>query len=93
MSQKLTLNGGSADSQTPGPSEPVPWFSVGLLFMAHFTVDSQVSFLSPLIREKFDIPLGTAGVLVYLLMMFNAGRQPVTAILVDRWPRPGLLSG
>ena len=90
MSQEQTPGGGSAAPQTPGASEPAPWLSMGLLFTAHFAVDSQVSFLSPLlplIREKFNITLGTAGVLVYLLMMCNAGGQPVTAILVDRWPR------
>ena len=29
--------------------EPAPWGSIGLLFLAHFVVDSQVSFLSPLL--------------------------------------------
>lgn len=63
---------------------------MGVLFWAHFLVDSQVSFLSPLlplIREKFDLTLGGAGVLVYLIAIANAGGQPLTAILVDRWPR------
>lgn len=66
-----------------------PWAAMGLLFLAHFVVDSQVSFLSPLLpllREKFDITLGAAGVLVSLLALFVAGSQPFTAIVTDRWP-------
>ncbi|MFQ5894508.1 MAG: MFS transporter [Nitrospinota bacterium] len=70
---------------------------MGLLFLAHFLVDSQVSFLGPLLpllREKFQVSLGSAGVLVYLLSMSNALSQPLTAILVDRWPRlPWLAAG
>ncbi|MEE9240315.1 MAG: MFS transporter [bacterium] len=90
MSQEQALGGESAAAATPGSPEPVPWFSMSLLFLAHFVVDSQVSFLSPLlplIREKFDISLSAAGILIYLLAMFNAGSQPLTAILTDRWPR------
>ncbi|MDA0999491.1 MAG: MFS transporter [bacterium] len=78
-------------------SEKIPWASMGLLFGAHFLVDSQVSFLSPLlplIQEKFHLTLGGAGVLVYLISIANAGGQPLTAILVDRWPRaPWLVVG
>lgn len=70
--------------------EPAPWGSIGLLFLAHFVVDSQVSFLSPLLpllSEKFQIDLGAAGVLVGLLALFVAGSQPFTSIITDRWPR------
>ena len=45
---------------SPNSSSPAPWFSMGLLFLAHFMVDSQISFLSPLlplIREKFHLTL------------------------------------
>jgi len=72
------------------PAEKPPWGTIGLLFMAHFVVDSQVSFLSPLLpllREKFGLTLGAAGALIGLLGIFNAGSQPITAIVTDRWPR------
>ncbi len=67
-----------------------PWGSIGLLFIAHFVVDSQVSFLAPLLpllSQKFSLSLGTAGILVSLLSFFVAGSQPLTAIVTDRWPR------
>ncbi|MBT3433066.1 MAG: MFS transporter [Nitrospinaceae bacterium] len=71
-------------------NELAPWGAIGLLFLAHFVVDSQISFLSPLLpllSEKFNIDLGAAGVLVGLLAFFVAGTQLFTAIITDRWPR------
>ncbi len=90
MSQDQALGGESAAAKAPGISNPVPWFSMSLLFLAHFVVDSQVSFLSPLLpllSEKFDVSLSAVGLLAFLLAIFNAGGQPLTAILTDRWPR------
>ncbi|MEE9274830.1 MAG: MFS transporter, partial [bacterium] len=83
-----TAHGGAGIPEDP--DSRTPWFSMGLLFLAHFIVDSQVSFLAsllPLLRDKFHLTLGAAGVLVYLLNMCNAGGQPLMSILVDRWPR------
>ncbi len=73
-----------------GAARHAPWGSIGLLFLAHFVVDSQVSFLAPLLpllSQKFSLSLGTAGVLVSLLSFFVAGSQPLTAIVTDRWPQ------
>ncbi|MEK6710168.1 MAG: MFS transporter [Nitrospinota bacterium] len=74
-----------------------PWGALSVLFFAHFVVDSLVSMLSPLLpllREKLQISLSQAGVLVSLLSLCNALSQPLTAVIVDRWPRlPWLLVG
>lgn len=89
MSRERTM-GQSVTGSGQTTSDPIPWFAMGLLFLAHFVVDSQVSFLSALIpplQEKFNISISVVGVLVFLLAMSNAGSQPLTAILTDRWPR------
>lgn len=85
MSREETINGENWDA-----SARAPWGAIGLLFLAHFVVDSQVSFLSillPLLSEKFHLTLGTVGILVMLLAIFVAGSQPFTSIVTDRWPR------
>ncbi|MEE9274358.1 MAG: MFS transporter [bacterium] len=88
---------GASAARGRGFLKGVPWTATALLFMAHFVVDSHVSFLSPLLpllREKFQLSLGAVGMLVYLLSMSNALAQPLTAVVVDRWPRlPWLVVG
>jgi len=91
----MIRNGGTLHTEKSTLPEKLPWGPIGLLFMAHFVVDSQVSFLSPLLpllSEKFGLTLGAAGTLVALLSFFNAGSQPLTAIVTDRWPRLPWLS-
>ena len=66
-----------------------PWTAMSLLFLAHFVVDSQVSFLAPLLpylREKFEISLATAGILISLQAFCVTASQPLTALITDRFP-------
>ena len=37
------------DEKKTTAHEHAPWGPIGLLFLAHFVVDSQISFLSPLL--------------------------------------------
>ena len=69
--------------------ENAPWTAMSLLFLAHFVVDSQVSFLAPLLpylREKFEISLATAGILISLQAFCVTASQPLTALITDRFP-------
>jgi FSR family fosmidomycin resistance protein-like MFS transporter len=62
---------------------------MGILFFVHFVVDSHATFFGPLIpllREKFHFSLATAGVLISIQSLTSAASQPITAMLVDRWP-------
>ncbi|MBI3128771.1 MAG: MFS transporter [Candidatus Tectomicrobia bacterium] len=82
----------------PAPAaESFPWAAMAILVFAHFVVDSLVSMLSPLLpllREKFQLSLSQAGLLVTTLSLSNAFAQPLTAVVVDRWPRlPWLVVG
>ena len=66
-----------------------PWSAMSLLFLAHFVVDSQVSFLAPLLpylREKFEISLAAAGILISMQAFFVTASQPLTALITDRFP-------
>ena len=66
-----------------------PWTAMSLLFLAHFVVDSQVSFLAPLLpylREKFEISLATAGILISLQAFCVTASQPLTALIPDTFP-------
>jgi FSR family fosmidomycin resistance protein-like MFS transporter len=63
---------------------------VAILFITHFVVDSHGTFFAPLIpllREKFQFSLATAGMLISVQSMTSAISQPLTALLIDRWPR------
>ncbi|MBI4252360.1 MAG: MFS transporter [Candidatus Tectomicrobia bacterium] len=88
-----------APASAPGLAPPAsfPWGAMAILFFAHFVVDSLVSLLSPLLpllREKFQLTLSQAGLLVSILSLSNALAQPLTAVVVDRWPRlPWLIVG
>ena len=96
MTQANPLGIASA-KHAPAASESFPWVAMAILVFAHFVVDSLVSMLSPLLpllREKFQISLSQAGLLVTTLSLSNAFAQPVTAVVVDRWPRlPWLIVG
>ena len=83
--------------EAPASLSAFPWGAMAILFFAHFVVDSLVSMLSPLLpllRVKFQMSLSEAGLLVSALSLSNALSQPVTALVVDRWPRlPWLVVG
>ena len=87
----------SAPGEAPASPPSFPWGAMAILFFAHFVVDSLVSLLSPLLpllREKFQLTLSQAGLLVSILSLSNALAQPLTAVVVDRWPRlPWLIVG
>ena len=71
------------------PAQDIPWGALAILFTAHFVVDGTVNFIAPLlplIREQFQVSLSTGGLLLTFVSMSAAISQPVTAILVDRWP-------
>ena len=71
------------------PAQDIPWGALAILFTAHFVVDGTVNFIAPLlplIREQFQVSLSTGGLLLTFVSMSAALSQPVTAILVDRWP-------
>ena len=71
------------------PAQDIPWSALAILFTAHFVVDGTVNFIAPLlplIREQFQVSLSTGGLLLTFVSMSAALSQPVTAILVDRWP-------
>ena len=80
-----------------GPAQDIPWGALAILFTAHFVVDGTVNFIAPLlplIREQFQVSLSTGGLLLTFVSMSAALSQPVTAILVDRWPTlPWLVFG
>ncbi len=60
-----------------------------ILFFVHFTVDGMMNFFAPLIpllREKLHFTLTTAGILISIQSFSAAISQPLTALLVDRWP-------
>lgn len=96
MTQAKPL-GAPASAPEPAPPASFPWGAMAILFFAHFVVDSLVSLLSPLLpllREKFQLTLSQAGLLVSILSLSNALAQPLTAVVVDRWPRlPWLIVG
>ncbi len=79
------------------PAQDIPWGALAILFTAHFVVDGTVNFIAPLlplIREQFQVSLSTGGLLLTFVSMSAAISQPVTAILVDRWPGlPWLAAG
>ena len=71
------------------PAQDIPWGALAILFTAHFVVDGTVNFIAPLlplIREQFQVSLSTGGLLLTFVSMSAALSQPVTAVLVDRWP-------
>lgn len=78
-----------ARERSEGPAQDIPWGALAILFTAHFVVDGTANFIAPLlplIREKYQVSLSTGGLLLTFVSMSTALSQPVTAILVDRWP-------
>ncbi len=74
----------------PIGSASLPWGTLSIIFMSHFIVDSNSSFLPallPVLREKFHLTLSSAGFLVFLVIISNSMTQPFSGIVVDRWPR------
>ncbi len=79
----------SAGTETGKIREAAPWASMAILFFVHFVVDSHATFFAPLIpllREKFHFSLATAGLLISIQSLTSAASQPITAMVVDRWP-------
>ncbi len=72
------------------PARDLPWRALAILFSAHLVVDGMANFIAPLLpllREKYQVSLSTGGLLLTFVSMSAALSQPLTAILVDRWPR------
>ena len=86
MSRAEGINAGMGAQD---PAQDIPWGALAILFTAHFVVDGTINFIAPLlplIREQFQVSLSTGGLLLTFVSMSAALSQPVTAILVDRWP-------
>ncbi len=84
------VEGHEAAGPAPIGSGSLPWGSLAIIFMSHFIVDSNSSFLPallPVLREKFHLTLSSAGFLVFLVIASNSMTQPFSGIVVDRWPR------
>jgi FSR family fosmidomycin resistance protein-like MFS transporter len=79
----------SAKAESNKSLKNAPWASMAILFFVHFVVDAQSTFFAPLIpllREKFEFSLATAGVLISIQSITGSITQPITAIVIDRWP-------
>ena len=84
------VEGHEAAVPAPIGSGSLPWGTLAIIFMSHFIVDSNSSFLPallPVLREKFHLTLSSAGFLVFLVIASNSMTQPFSGIVVDRWPR------
>lgn len=67
----------------------LPWTGTGLIFFAHFVVDSQANFFAPLVpllREKLGMSITTVGFLISLQSVSGSISQPITGLVIDRWP-------
>ena len=66
------------------------WFASSFLFLAHFVIDSAAQFpmaLIPVLREKLGFSLTLAGFMISVQASTSAISQPLTALVIDRWPR------
>jgi len=66
------------------------WVATSFLFLAHFVIDSAAQFpmaLIPVLREKIGFSLTLAGFMISLQASTSAISQPLTALVIDRWPR------
>jgi len=64
---------------------------LGLLSLAHFTIDAYSSFFSPLLPllvTKFDLSLTLVGTLVALASVASSFSQPLFGLIADRVRRP-----
>ncbi len=67
----------------------LPWAGTGLIFFTHFVVDSQANFFAPLVpllREKLGMSITTVGFLISLQSISGSISQPLTGVVIDRWP-------
>lgn len=67
----------------------LPWTGTGLVFFAHFVVDSQANFFAPLVpllQEKLGLSIAAVGLLISLQFVSGSISQPVTALVIDKWP-------
>ncbi len=67
----------------------LPWAGTGIIFFAHFVVDSQANFFAPLVpllREKLGLSITTIGFLISFQTVSGSITQPITGIVIDRWP-------
>ncbi len=78
-------------ADNPKPSFPtLPWAGTGLILFAHFVVDSQANFfaaLVPLLREKLGMSITTVGFLISCQAISGSISQPITGVVIDKWPR------
>ena len=84
------MEGHGVAGTAPIGSASLPWGTLAIIFMSHFIVDSNASFLPvllPVLSEKFHLTLSSAGLLVFFAIMSNSMFQPISGIVVDRWPR------
>ncbi len=67
----------------------MPWAGTGLIFFTHFVVDSQANFFAPLVpllKEKLGLSISTIGLLISCQAISGSITQPITGVLIDRWP-------
>ena len=67
----------------------LPWTGTGLIFFAHFVVDSQANFFAPLVpllKEKLGLSITTIGFLISCQAVSGSITQPITGIVIDKWP-------
>lgn len=67
----------------------LPWAGTGIIFFAHFVVDSQANFFAPLVpllKEKLGLSITTIGFLISCQAVSGSITQPITGVIIDRWP-------
>ena len=67
----------------------LPWTGTGIIFFAHFVVDSQANFFAPLVpllKEKLELSIPAIGFLISCQAVSGSITQPVTGVVIDRWP-------
>lgn len=67
----------------------LPWAGTGLIFFAHFVVDSQANFFAPLVpllKEKLGLSLTSVGFLISCQAVSGSITQPITGVVIDKWP-------
>lgn len=82
------MNNNPKNSEKPS-LRTLPWAGTGLIFFAHFVVDSQANFfapLAPLLKEKLGLSITTIGFLISCQTVSGSITQPITGIVIDRWP-------
>ena len=78
----------SRNSEKPS-LRTLPWAGTGLIFFAHFVVDSQANFFAPLVpllKEKLGLSITTVGFLISCQAVSGSVTQPITGVIIDKWP-------